>query len=177
MKKLGIALLFLMSVGCAFASTTTLKWQPGWGNLDEPLNYSKSKVTWSVNSAKRTLTVKYTLVGATPNKLYGAGVGIFCKTFASTFGQFPVGFVTNGDCDSFTFQGVTATAAGADFAAVLTDINGDGSVSIVVGPITAGTYDIEFAIADPAAGCGGNGGVDFQAPGPKFGESATITIP
>lgn len=67
---------------------------------------------------------------------------------------------------------------------VLTDINGNGSFSVVIGPISAGTYDIEFH-AENGAGCNLIGGAgngsdcdeDFQSPGPTFGDTTTITIP
>ena len=62
-KILVAAALFLTA---AAASATTLKWTAGWDNFSEPLNYKKSKVTFSVNATTKKLTVTYTLVSATP---------------------------------------------------------------------------------------------------------------
>jgi len=178
MKNAVLALLVSATFVSWAQAATVQKWKAGWGNLNEPLNFSKSKVTWSVNATKHTMTVSYKLVGATPNKLYGVGIGIFCTTFPSTFGQFPTQFLIGGNCTSFTFQGVTKTAVGVAFGVVLTDINGNGSFSVTVGPIAPGTYPIEFAASDGVfLGCGGNGGTDFQSPGPVFGDVVSITIP
>jgi len=63
-------------------------------------------------------------------------------------------------------------------------MNGDGTFAVVIGPVAAGTYDVEFRALD-GAGCGLNGGAgngsdcdaDFQSPVPTFGDAATITIP
>lgn len=178
MKKVMLVLLVSAMFANWAQAATVQKWTHGWGNLNEPLNLQKSKVSWSVNAAKHTMTVSYKLVGATPNKLYGVGVGIFCTTFPSTFGQFPTQFLIGSNCTSFTFQGVTKTAAGVAFGVVLTDINGNGSFSVTVGPITPGTYQMEFAASDGVfLGCGGNGATDFQSPGPVFGDAVAITIP
>ena len=165
----------LLSAGVASAATAQ-KWTPGWDNFHEPLNYQKSKLTWSVNPSKRTLTVTYTLVSATPNKLYQAGIHIFCETFPKTFGQFPTD-TGGGSCPTYTRQGVTKSAAGLFVGVVTTDIHGDGSFSVVVGPIASGAYDVEFWARDGAGGCDGNQGSDFQSPGPKWGDATTITIP
>ena len=62
-------------------------------------------------------------------------------------------------------------------AVVTTDVNGDGSFSVTIGPIASGTYDVEFWMRDGAAGCDGNQGSDFQSPGPVWGDATTITIP
>ena len=76
-----------------------------------------------------------------------------------------------------------ATTATIELGVVLTDINGDGSFTVVIDPIAAGTYDVEFQ-ARNGAGCDVTGGagdqesdcnVDFQSPGP-FGTTTTITI-
>lgn len=162
------------------AAATTQHWTPGWGILNEPLNYSKSTIVWSV-SASRKLTVTYTLNRARPNKLYQVGLTIFCTTFPATFGQFPTD--TNaGNCIPNFLQGVNATAAAVELGVVLTDDVGTGSAKIVVGPITPGTYNLEFDARD-GAGCLVTGGgtdptclIDFQSPGP-FGTATTIVIP
>ena len=170
-------------LSAAFAATAsaqpmTQKWTPGWGILNEPLNYHKSKIEWSVSAADK-LTVTYSLVSAVPNKLYQVGLTIFCATFPATFGQFPTD--TNaGNCIPNFLQGVNATAAAVELGVVLTDDAGTGSVKIVVGPITPGTYALEFDARD-GAGCLVTGGgsdclIDFQSPGP-FGTATTIVIP
>ena len=64
-------------------------------------------------------------------------------------------------------------------------MNGNGSFTVVIGPVAAGTYVLEF-IALNGAGCdliGGGGtntdtcSADFQSPGPTFGDTTTITVP
>ncbi|MGA3093565.1 MAG: hypothetical protein ABSD75_33690 [Terriglobales bacterium] len=129
-----------------------------------------------MDAAKSTLTVTYTLVSATPNKLYQAGIHIFCTTFPATFGPFPTD-TGGGDCAVYTRQGVTKAAAGLFVGVVSTDIKGDGSFSVVLGPIASGAYDVEFWMRDGAGGCDGNQGSDFQSPGPIWGDATTITIP
>jgi len=54
---------------------------------------------------------------------------------------------------------------------------------VVIGPIAAGSYVLEFQTRD-SVGCnliGGDGNSDcaddFQSPGPTFGDTTTITIP
>jgi hypothetical protein len=183
MKRIFLAVVaLLLSVGSASAQTTQ-KWTAGWDNFNEPLNYTNSKVKWSVNSTTRKLSVTYTLVGARPSKLYQVNVHIFCDTFPSTFGQFPVAG-GGGTCASITKQGVTKSVVAVEFGVVTTDIHGNGSFAVVVGPIAAGTYDLEFTTRD-GAGCNLTGGagngsdcaVDFQSPGPTFGDTTTITVP
>lgn len=183
MKKIfSVALALFLAAGAA--SATTLKWTAGWDNLNEPLNYTKSKVTYAVNATTKKLTLTYTLVSATPSKLYQVDLAFFCKTFASTFGQFPVQALVNGnECQTLMRQGVTASNAYVELGVVTTDINGNGTFAVVVGPVAAGTYDVEFRALD-GAGCNLTGGAgngsdcdaDFQSPGP-FGTTATITIP
>ena len=168
----------IMSVSAASAATMQ-KWTPGWDAFNEPLNYNKSRISWSVNPTTSKLSVTFTLVGATPSKLYQVGIVQFCTTFPATFGRFPVDH-GGGICTQSTRQGVTATTATIELGAVLTDMNGDGSLTVAIGPITAGTYEVEFQ-ARNGAGCDVTGGggdceVDFQSPGP-FGTTTTITIP
>jgi hypothetical protein len=173
---LALTAAFLL-VGPTFAAPTTQNWKPGWDNLKVPLNYKLSKLTWSVNSESRAMSVTYTLKGAVPNSFYGAGVLIFCDTFPSTFGQFPTSFVSDGQCTSFTRQGVTKTAAGVLFGVITTDIHGNGSITVVVGPIAPDTYDLEFAVIDTGGSLCGDNGTDFQSPGPVWGDGTKITIP
>jgi len=173
----------LISAGTASAATTVQKWAAGWDKFTEPLNHTTSKISWSVSATTFKLSVTFTLNGATPSKLYQVGVHIFCTTFPATFGQFPANTLAAGNCDPITRQGVTKAVASVEFGVVTTDIHGNGSFSVVVGPIAAGTYDLEFVARD-GAGCNlvggaGNGSdcaVDFQSPGP-FGTATTITIP
>jgi hypothetical protein len=175
MRRL-LVLAVCCSALCVAASATEQKWTPGWDNFHEPLNYEESSLTWLVDSTNKTLTVTYHLVGATHNKLYQAGIHIFCKTFPKTFGQFPSDS-DGGDCTTYTRQGVTRSSANVFVGVVTTDIHGDGSFSVVIGPIDAGTYDVEFWARDGAAGCDGNQGSDFQSPGPVWGDATTIEIP
>jgi hypothetical protein len=179
-----VAAAFLLSASAVSASTVTQKWTAGWDVFNEPLNYKKSKLQWSV-SPSRKLTVTYTLVGATPSKLYQVDLDIFCTTFPSTFGQFPVlGLGPGNTCQTITRQGVTASAAFVEVGVVATDLFGNGSFKVVVGPVPSGTYNLEFGVHN-GAGCGFIGGegcvqddeeVDFQSPGP-FGTATTITVP
>lgn len=82
-----------------------------------------------------------------------------------------------------TRQGVTKAVVAIEMGVVTTDIHGNGSFKVVVGPITSDTYDLEFTVRN-GAGCNliggaGNGSdcaVDFQSPGP-FGTATTIIVP
>jgi len=140
-------------------------------------------VSYSVDAAKSTLSVTFTLVGAHPNKLYQVGINFFCTTFPATFGNFPVD-AGGGTCDAITRQGVTQSVAAVELGVVTTDEHGNGSFKVTVGPIAAGTYDLEFQTRD-GVGCNLKGGAgngsdcadDFQSPGPTFGDATTITIP
>jgi hypothetical protein len=173
----------LLATGTASAATTKQKWTPGYDIFSEPLDLTHSNVKWSV-SPTRKLTVAYTLVGATPNKLYQVDVGIFCDTFPATFGQFPVQG-GGGSCPPLTRENVTKTEVAVEFGVVTTDMNGNGSFKVVVGPLPPGTYNVEFGVRN-GAGCdltGGGGNtfdtcaLDFFSPGPTFGASTTITVP
>jgi hypothetical protein len=178
-----VVVALLLSVGTASATATVQKWTAGWDNFSEPLNFTSSAVSWSVNSTTRKLSVNFKLVHATPNKLYQVGVHIFCTTFPATFGQFPAHTLSGGNCGTITRQGVTKAVAAVEMGVVTTDLHGNGSLTVNVGPITAGTYDLEFTTRD-GAGCNLTGGAgngsdcaaDFQSPGP-FGTGTTIIIP
>ena len=184
-KVCAVATVLLLSVGAVFARTTTQKWTPGFDVFNEPLNYTKSKVQWAV-SPSRTVTVTYTLVGATPSKLYQVDLMMFCTTFPSSFGQFPVlGLGPGNTCQMVTRQGVTASVAFVEVGVVATDLSGNGSFKVVIGPVPAGTYSLEFRALN-GAGCGFIGGgpcdqshaeTDFQSPGPVFGDATTIPVP
>jgi len=182
---IALAVLALASFSSSsFAQSTaptSQKWTKGWDNFSEPLNLTSSKITWSV-STSRNLTVTFKLVGAKPSKLYQVGVNFFCTTFPATFGQFPVD-AGGGTCQPITRQGVTKTLVTVELGVVTTDRFGNGSFNVVIGPITSGTYVVEFQARDGAgcnlAGGAGNGSDcanDFQSPGP-FGTATTITVP
>lgn len=174
--------VLLLAAGNAFASSTSQKWTASWDSFGEPLNYKTSSITWSVNSTKKTLTVTFKLEGARPNKLYQPGINFFCTTFSATFGNYPVNG-GGGACNTITRQGVTKGVTSVELGAVLTDEHGDGILKVIIGPIAAGSYVLEFQTRD-SVGCnliGGDGNsdcnVDFQSPGPTFGDTTTITIP
>lgn len=101
----------------------------------------------------------------------------------TTLGQFPTD-VGGGACHAITRRGVTETIVSVEFGAVTTDIHGNGSFTVVVGPIASGSNNLEFDARD-GAGCNLTGGagngsdcnVDFQSPGPIFRTETTITIP
>lgn len=176
-----IFLVLVLLASSAFAATTQ-KWSAGWDKFTEPLTYSKSKVKWSVTAKTKKLSVTFSLVGATPSKLYQVALQLFCDTSPASFGQYPVVFLNNGNCVSVTKQGVTKTTAAVELGVVTTDEHGNGTFTVVVGPIASGTYEVEFNAQD-GAGCFLIGGdntcsaADFQSPGPTFGDTVTITIP
>jgi hypothetical protein len=179
-KALLLAITLFLSVCAVSAQTTKQSWTTGWDNFGEPLDLTHSNVVWSVSTRK--LTVTFTLDKATPNKLYQVGTHIFCATFPSTFGQFPANGAGSGNCFTMTRQGVTQSVVAIEMGVVTTDIHGNGSFKVVVGPIPSGTYDLEFTVRN-GAGCNLTGGggqsgcaVDFQSPGP-FGTGTTIIVP
>ena len=71
-----MAVAVLLSASTASATATVQKWTAGWDDFSEPLNYTTSKVSWSVNTTTRKLSVTFTLRGATPSKLYQVGAHI-----------------------------------------------------------------------------------------------------
>jgi len=181
-KRILLLTAALLSSAGAASAATTQKWAAGWDNFSEPINLTSSKIVWSLSPARK-LTVTFSLVGATPNKLYQVGVHIFCTTAPGTFGQFPTTPAT-GSCLAITRQDVTASIATVEMGVVTTDIHGKGSFKVTVGPIASGTYEVEFNMRD-GAGCNliGGGGptglicaVDFQSPGP-FGTATMIVVP
>jgi len=162
------------------AVAATQSFTAGWDNFGEPLNLAHSHVIWSVSGTK-TLKATFTLVGARPEKLYQVAALFFnqCPTVPANFGQFPE--VGDFGCAAYTRQGVTLSTSSTELGVVTTDASGNGSFSIVVGPLASGTYKLEFTVRD-AAGCDVAGGVqnctvDFQAPGPTFGDTLTVTVP
>ena len=185
-KILILVVALVLSTSGVFAQidapqATTQKFTTGWDNFGEPLDKTKSHVKWSVSPTKHTLTATFALVHARPSKLYQVALNFFCTTFPANFGQFPTDG-GGGTCATATKQGVTATYAEVEVGVVTTDLHGTGSFTVVIGPVTPGTYDLEFFVHD-GAGCelnggGGNAGCasDFQSPGP-FGTGTTITIP
>jgi len=182
MKKiLFLTAALLLTVGMASAQTRQ-EWTSGWDKFNEPLDYARSNIKWELLPTRK-LAATYTLAHATPNKLYQVGIHIFCDTFAKTFGQFPAN-PNDGTCPKITRQQVTKGVVAIEFGVVTTDLRGNGSFKVVVGPIASGTYDLEFSTRN-GAGCnliggGGNGGdiceIDFQSPGP-FGTATEIIVP
>ena len=180
MSKYALALAISLMAIAAAASITTQPWSLGWDNFGEPLNLTRSNIKWSVSSTRR-LTVTFTMVGARPSKLYQVSINFFCGTFPATFGQFPTDG-GGGPCQALTRQGVTKDSAEVELGVVTTDIHGNGSFTVTIGPVQSGTYELEFFARD-GAGCNISGGgglatcpVDFQSPGP-FGTGTTITVP
>src|SRR5258708_40131166 len=140
---------FLLTVGTASATVTLQQWTDGWDNFGEPLNLTKSSVKWIVSPTTHTLTVTFSLVGARPSKLYQVALNFFCSTFPANFGQFPTDG-GGGTCASATKQGVSASFAEVEVGVVTTDLHGNGSFKVVIGPGTAGRYDREFFAHDGA---------------------------
>ena len=166
--------------GPAAVTVTTQKFTTGWDIFNEPLNLTSSNVKWSISTARK-MSVTFTLVGATPNKLYQVGIHMFCTTAPGSFGQFPT-VPGSGACQSLTRQGKTATVASVEMAVILTDMHGKGSANVVIGPIASGSYDVEFSVRN-GAGCNVVGGagtsfcaIDFQSPGP-FATTTTLVVP
>ena len=183
MKKTALlAIALLLSVCTVSAQITKQSWTTGWDNFGEPLDLTHSNVAWSVSLARK-LTVTFTLAKATPNKLYQVGAHIYCTTFPADFGQFPANGAGGGNCFTMARQGVTQSVVAIEMGVVTTDIHGNGSFKVVVGPIVSSTYDLEFTVRN-GAGCNLTGGagngsdcaVDFQSPGP-FGTTTTMVVP
>ena len=86
-----------------------------------------------MNSAAKKLSVTFTLVGATPSKLYQVGIVPFGASFAATFGQSPVD--SGGACAGDHSQNVSATATTVELGVATTDIHGNGSFALVIAPI------------------------------------------
>ena len=181
MKRVFLLAATLLLSGGAASAQTIQAWTPGWDNFSERLDFTNSSVRWSVGTTSPKLTATYKLVHARPSKLYQVGVHIFCDTFPPTFGRFPVrGLASDGTCPESTRQGVTARWVSVEFGVVTTDIHGNGLLTVSVGQVAAGTYNLEFDARD-GAGCLLTGGgsacaVDFQSPGP-FGTVTTIIVP
>jgi hypothetical protein len=178
MKKLIAALVLLLPLS-VMAKSTTQEFTAGWDKFSEPLDYSKSSVKWSV-AKSGGLTVTYSLVGATPNKLYQTTIAFFnqCAAGLASFGQYTT---EQTNCSTITRQGVTAGDTGVELGVIRTDLNGDGVYTITLSPITPGTYDVEFVVRD-GVGCTLTGGgsdcdIDFQSPGPTFDTTTAIVIP
>ena len=75
MKRIFLLVVaLLLSAVTASATATVQKWTAGWDNFGEPLNYTRSKISWSVNATTHKLSVTFSLVGATPSKLYQVGI-------------------------------------------------------------------------------------------------------
>ena len=159
MKRMLLLLsTILMWAVAVSAVPTTQSWALGWDHFGEPLNLTKSNIKWSV-STTRKLTVTFAFVGARPTKLYQVSINFFCSTFPATFGQFPTDG-GGGACQALTRQGVTRDSAEIEVGVVTTDIHGNGSFTVVIGPVPSGTYELEFFARD-GAGCNVNGAPDM----------------
>lgn len=152
---------------------------PGWDRFDEPLDAAMSSVAWRVHRPSRTLHVTVKLAGATPGKIYQIGVHQVvrrCDLLPSAFGAYPY-----ADCGPITREGKTATAASVDFGAIVTDLNGGGTVRLEVPSMQPGIYKLVFHLRD-GAGCnviGGGPGTTcamvFRTPAP-FPQTTRIAI-
>lgn len=121
---------------------------PRWDNFTQPLNLSRSNIKWSVTPSRK-LTVTFSLVGAKATKEYQVSISFFCSLFPPSFGQFPTD--GGGDaCQTLTRQGVTRDSAEVELGVVLTDIHGNGSFAVVIGPVPSGTYELGFFGSDGA---------------------------
>jgi hypothetical protein len=171
------ACVLIVSAVAAEARPRTLFWTPGWDEFDEPLDLEKSTVTWSVNQSTKMLNVVFTLIGGKPNKLYQVGYHIFnFSDCPGSFGQF-----RNIGCSAVTLGGVTRSMACIEFGVVTTDMSGNGSFKVSIGPLPPGVYAGAFGVRN-GAGCGlaGGGGIStcnvvFLSPGP-FGTATRIVV-
>jgi hypothetical protein len=179
-QLIALALAAGLALIAGRAVASELPWATGWDIFTEPLKKSTSFVHWSLSPQNPFLTVTYRLNGATPTKLYQVGIHLEnCRKTIARFGQFPA----TAACQAITRQGVTRTVEAFEFGVVLTDVFGDGSFAVTVGPIAAGTYTLQFNVRN-GAGCNVTGGgsgaavcdVDFQAPN-HFGSTITLKIP
>ena len=58
MKRIFLLVVaLLLSAVTASATATAQKWTAGWDNFGEPLNYTRSKISWSVNATTHKLSV------------------------------------------------------------------------------------------------------------------------
>lgn len=173
--------LALVSAGAARAKT--LRFTAGWDNFSEPLTYASSSVVYNIDATTHVMATTVTLHGATPTKLYEVAIIFFdqCPTPPKQFGRFDD--FADFTCAAYTRQNVTASTSSVDFGAILTDASGTGSVTVSLGKVAAGSHAVEFVVRD-GVGCEVSGGagsaacaIDFQTPGPTFGDTATITVP
>ena len=134
-----VSAMLLLAV-TASAASTTQEWSLGWDNFGEPLNLTKSSVKWSVSTTHR-LTVTFGLVGARPTKLYQVSINFFCTTFPATFGQFPTDG-GGGTCQTLTRQYVTRDSAEIEVGVVTTDIHGNGTFTVAIGPATERDWEV-----------------------------------
>ncbi len=174
-----LAGLGLLSVG--HAEAVEQPWRAGWDLFSEQLDYTRSNVTWSHPEGASRLSVTYILRGALPNHQYQVGIHFLNHCLAgNTFGPFP----SLLGCGPLTREGFTSPfTANIELGVVTTDAQGNGSFSVVISHIHAGTYDLEFDVR-VGVGCLLSSNCDgffacsvvFQSPGP-FGTTTTITFP
>lgn len=176
MKKLfvlTVALFFISASGAAIARTQA--WVAGYALFAEPLDYANSGIEWRVDQTNKLMTIVYTLKGAVPNKLYQVGVLLRKPNCHLTFGNYPT-----GGCTRRVYQGVIRWARNAEFGVVTTDMFGNGTFRVTVGPIASGRYAVKFFARDGAGQKLIGGRTDtvyecFQSPGP-FGTFTTVLI-
>ncbi len=166
------------SADIASAQTGAQRWSEGWDGFGERLDYRKSGVTWKHPAGTPQLSITYNLRGATPNRQYQVGIHVVDRC-DKNFGRFPV----LGRCNVIRRQGVAKHVEAIELGAVTTDSAGNGSFSVLVTNIEAGTYNLKFHVRRDV-GClfGGSGhGSDrcevvFQSPGPFGSAAETITF-
>ncbi len=57
MKRIILVVVALLLSASAASAATMQKWTAGWDNFGEPLNYTRSKISWSVNATTHRLSV------------------------------------------------------------------------------------------------------------------------
>lgn len=174
-----IVSIVLVLVTTLSAGAGTLKWGGGWSETNEQINFSDSYVSYDYFKSSRFLRVTYYLSGAKPKKLHQVGMHFYCTTPIQKFGQFSANAKS---CVSYTLGGVTKSVDSFEFGVILTDIDGNGSFEVNIGPLNPGVYKIQFT-ARLDAGCYMSGypspyqkcSVVFSAPG-KFGNSISLIV-
>ena len=90
MKRVSLALVTLLVAVSSASKSSRQTFTAGWDNFGAQLNFTRSQVTWSVDSETKKMTVTYKLVGAVPTSLYQVALTFYCTTFPLDFGQFPI---------------------------------------------------------------------------------------
>jgi hypothetical protein len=122
--------------GAASAQTTTQEWTTGWDNFGEPLDLTHSNIKWSVSGGNAQIDGHLYVGRDDAQQALPGWYSDLLHHYSGTFGQFP----TNpgaGNCGQITKQGVTASVASVEMGVVTTDLRGNGSFKVVVGPIAS----------------------------------------